>query len=195
MAADGAANVHQTCRRLHALAFSKHVWVELLEYLNTRLFLPPGQCLRELSAAELIALAKRIAQGPQTWSPSHPSQPVLTRQHVLHPQIRLRAGVFQWEREAKLLPGGRHVLLNNRGVLECWDVAEDRLTWKYETSLTGSLCEFAAEVVDNDQAAVIIIGWRVYYSLQRKEKCVHVSFQSDSSDVCSHIVVLWRLCT
>jgi len=144
--------------------------------MNTRLFLDrsPGQCFHDLSTAELVALAKRIVQGPQTWSLSHASQPIVTHQHILHLKSE---GVLYWENEAKLLPGGRHVLFNNWDVLECWSVAEDRLVWKHESlSEHARVQQFAAEVIDNGRAATIVICQRVYSDPQR-QKCVPHSFQ------------------
>jgi hypothetical protein len=156
---------------LNSLTFDKHVWLALLRDLDARLFLDrlPESPLHKLSTAELIGLAKRIVQGPQTWSLSHPSGPLIARQKVLHPKIRTGPGVLNWENDAKLLPGGQYVLFNNWRTLECWNVAEDRLIWKHQSP---NVLEFAAEVVDGGLAAVILIGRRVGDAIALRKKCV-----------------------
>jgi hypothetical protein len=48
-------------------------------------------------------------------------------------------------------------------VLECWSVAEDRLCWTHKSQFLDDLrvVEFAAEVIDGGQAAVILVCGRV----------------------------------
>lgn len=84
-----------------------------MQDLDARMFLdmPPRQSLQDLSASELIDLAKRTVQGPETWS--HHSSQV-----NLHPNIPVGDDILHWENEAKLLPGGKWILFNNWHTLE-----------------------------------------------------------------------------
>lgn len=123
--------------------------------------MPPGQDLRDLSVLELVDLAKRTAQGPETWSPQ--SDPIISRKIVLHPNIPHGDGILYWENEAKLLPGGKWVLFSKWQCLECWNVAEDKLVWTHRSELEdANLVEFSAELVDGGQAIVIFLGLRTY---------------------------------
>src|ERR1700730_18053995 len=107
---------HQTCRHLHSLAFTKHVWLALLQDARPFLDRWSESPLHQFSTEELIGLAKRIVQGPQTWSHSHSSGPLIARQEVLHPKIYLGPGVLEWENEPKL----QYVLFSSRRTLACW---------------------------------------------------------------------------
>ena len=185
----------QTCRHLHLLAFTKYVWLTLLQDAEARLFLDrwPESPLHQFSTTELIGLAKRMVQGPQTWSHSHSSGPLIARQKVLHPQIYLGPGVLEWENEPKLLSGGQYVLFNSRRVLECWSVAEDRLIWKHQSQWEfANVLQFAAEVVDDGRAAVILIGLRTTNDIDMREKCVSHLSQSDVLTY-AYSTALWRL--
>ena len=165
----------QTCRHLHSLAFTKYVWLALLQDAEARLFLDrwPESPLHQLSTAELIGLAKRMVQGPQTWSRSHSSGPLIARQKVLHPQIYVAPDVFEWENEPKLLSGGQYVLFNSRRTLECWSVAEDRLIWTHQSQWEfATVLQFAAEVVDDGRAAIILICQRTTSDSEPQKKCV-----------------------
>jgi hypothetical protein len=58
-------------------------------------------------------------------------------------------------------------------VLECWKVAEDRLIWKHQSQWASAwVQEFTAEVVDDSQAAVIMICQRTTNGVTLREKCV-----------------------
>jgi hypothetical protein len=156
---------------LHSLAFTKHVWLALLQDARSFLDRWSESPLHQFSTEELIGLAKRIIQGPQTWSNSHSSGPLIARQEVLHPQIYLGPGVLEWQNEPKLLSGGRYVLFNSRQTLECWSVAEDRLIWTHQSQWEfATVLQFAAEVVDDGQAAVILIGQRTTNDLEMRKK-------------------------
>ena len=157
------------------LAFTKHVWLTLLGDAQARFFLDrrPESPLHQLSTMELVGLAKRMVQGPETWSHSHSSGPLIARQIVLHPQIYLGPGVLEWENEPKLLSGGQYVLFNSRRTLECWSVAEDRLIWTHQSEWQfATVLQFAAEVVDDGRAAVILICQRTTSDPELRNKCV-----------------------
>jgi hypothetical protein len=135
--------------------------------------------LHQFSTEELVNLAKRMAQGPQTWSHSHSSRPLIARQKVLHPQIYLGPGMLEWENEPKLLSGSQYVLFNSRQTLECWSVAEDRLIWTHQSQWEFAMVlQFAAEVVDDGQAAVILIGQRTTNDIEMRKKCMIVIFST-----------------
>jgi hypothetical protein len=175
----------QTCRHLYTLAFDKQVWLALMDDLEARLFLdrPPEQRLHDLTTTELINLAKRMVHGPQTWSHLSPSRSV-SRRHVLHPIIHIGAGCPYWQNEAKLLPGGRYLLFRNHNSLECWNVAEERLIWIHQCRPgLAVVCDFAAEMINDGQAAVIIICQRIYTDHPNREKCVLCHLHVGSSSL------------
>jgi hypothetical protein len=149
----------QTCKQLRDVALDKQVWLALIRDLEARLFLdrPPGQHLSDLSTAELIGWAKRAVCGPHSWA--HAARPTISRQHVVHIAAMRPATHEQafWNMTAKLLPGGRYVLFIHWWVLECWNVAEDRLMWRYEPQEGAAVFHFDADIVDNGQAVVILI--------------------------------------
>lgn len=188
MVADGGRYAFQTCKHLHALGFNKHVWVVLLQDLHARFFidLPPGQRLSDFSASELVSLAKRAVHGPQSWSRLRLYPLLPTRQHILHSKRPSRRSLlFYADKEVTLLPGGHHVLFNNNNILECWNVAENRLIWTHEnSSAEGIRCvlDFAAEVVDNHRAVNIIMCLHNGYAFpEQRQKCVRVcsSFKNE----------------
>jgi len=58
-----------------------------------------------------------------------------------------------------LLSGGQFLLASYRGELRCWSVADNRLIWQYTDPRPRShVSGFAAEVVDEGRAVVIVIG-------------------------------------
>jgi hypothetical protein len=163
----------QTCRYLNSLTFTKQLWLVLLQDAPLLLDQWPELSLHQFTTAELIDLAKRMVQGPQTWSRSHVSEPVIARQEVIHPEIYVGPGGLFWENDPKLLSGGQYLLFNSARVLECWKVAEDRLIWKHQSQWEFAwVLDFAAEVVDDSQAAVIMICQRTRNNAEPRKKCV-----------------------
>jgi hypothetical protein len=152
--------IYQTCRYLNALAFTKQVWLALLRDARFLLDQWPGSSFHQFTTAELIDLAKRMVHGPQTWSPSHPSEPVVARQEVIHAKIG--PGLDFWgKNDPKLLSGGQYILCNRQPALDCWKVADGRLIWKHQSQWEfACVLGFAAEIVDDGQAAVIVICQR-----------------------------------
>ncbi|GLB43709.1 hypothetical protein LshimejAT787_1402210 [Lyophyllum shimeji] len=152
-------------RTLHALSMSKHVWLAQLLDLQHRGFvdLLAGQRLDELSTAELVDLAKRAVLGPETWSTSNPSPPVIARQIFVKPNIRHGPGILEWENRPQLLPGGRFVLFLQSGDIECRSTFEDKLIWAYRPrSLSDYVLDYAADVVNGGQTVMILLGIRTY---------------------------------
>ncbi|KAF7352318.1 hypothetical protein MVEN_01195500 [Mycena venus] len=80
---------------------------------------------------------------------------VESRRIILHPEIT-GLGILYWQNKSILLPGGKFVLFNNAGRLECWSVFEDRFVWKHNPSVdNASVLEFSAELVEDDQAVIL----------------------------------------
>lgn len=134
------------------------IWLQLLCRLQVRgLINPfPEQALQDLSIKQLVNLTKRCVHGPLSWA-THSSSPAIAHQIVLHPSLPSE-DILQRER-AVLLPGGRFVLFTHSGKLKCWSVIEDRLIWEYRSHKNLSCVrEFAAEIVEKGQAAMIVIG-------------------------------------
>ncbi|KAJ6563313.1 hypothetical protein DFH09DRAFT_1082372 [Mycena vulgaris] len=115
--------------------------------------------LRKLSTDHLIALAKRLVNGPDTWSHRNSGFTLeVSKEIVIHPKC---ASGMPADNEMKLLPSGRHVLLNNADVLGCWDVAEDRLVWEhtplFHSSTYITSLEFAAEEAEDGVSLLVMI--------------------------------------
>jgi hypothetical protein len=81
--------------------------------------------------------------------------PITSRKITLHPNIAADTP-YDWDLEAKLLPGGQYVLLQNWGKLECWSVFEDRLIWTHSCSMEDAdVLVFAADFTDSDHLMVL----------------------------------------
>lgn len=132
----------QTCRLMHALAFSRSAWLVLVKDLQRRFIMEADINVSDLSMQELIDLVKRIISGPETWSFGLACQ--VSRRVVLHPGFL--DGALTGASEAKLLPDGRYVLFKNRDRLECWDVVRDTLVWRHVSAIANhSVIRFAAQ--------------------------------------------------
>jgi hypothetical protein len=132
----------------------------LIRDLEARLSLdrPPGQHLYDLSTVELIDLAKRVVHGPHTWRYLCRTRSIISHKIVLRPVLSDGSEMKFQEPKAILLPGGRFVLTSLcRTSVECWNVEEERLVWRHEGQERGYILNFAADMVDNGQAAVILI--------------------------------------
>ncbi|KAJ7248502.1 hypothetical protein C8J57DRAFT_1358401, partial [Mycena rebaudengoi] len=81
--------------------------------------------------------------------------PIASRKITLHPNIAADTP-YEWDLEAKLLPGGQYVLFQNWGKLECWSVFEDRLIWRHSCSMDDAdVLVFAADFTDSDHLVVL----------------------------------------
>ena len=186
---------HQSCKRFHDLAFTKQVWVTLVRHLKSRFFidLPPSQNLSELSTEDLIALAKRAVQGPQSWSSSNTSSPIMLRREVIDISSRIPQQIGSVVGHhpppiAKLLPGGRYTLSAWGSSLTCWDVYTKRAVWDYNSHWDGtpSVLNFAAEMIDDGHAITILVCLRISQVLGGLTKYVIHSyhfFRSEMQDV------------
>ncbi|RDB16095.1 hypothetical protein Hypma_003393 [Hypsizygus marmoreus] len=158
----------QASKCLHALAFSKSTWLALLSDLHQRsiIDLPPDERLDTYTITGLIGLVKHIVQGPQSWSPTsaaHNPDPAIRHQIILKPEIQHGPDILSWENEPQLLPGGRFVMFQNSGKLECWSVAFCELIWTYQSDMERYRVDtFTTETVDEGRRAVILIGIRAY---------------------------------
>jgi hypothetical protein len=131
----------------------------LIQDLESGLFLdrPPGKPLYDLSTAELIGLAKRAVHGPHPWTPSNRAQPAVSRQIALGPLMWLESEELLRDAEARLLPGGRFVLVCYWSFMECWNVEENRMVWRHQGLERGNIINFATDMVDDGQAVVILL--------------------------------------
>ncbi|KAJ6553284.1 hypothetical protein B0H19DRAFT_1156092 [Mycena capillaripes] len=147
----------QTCRYLHGLAFHKSVWLQLLDNLRRKSILDRNCSpnIETLSTSELIKLVKRLTTGPATWNPLNAASiPQISKEIT----IRTGPGILDWEENnIKLLPSGRYILFHNGNQLECWNVANDRLTWKHVSALEhGKVVEFGAEENEGEDSIIVI---------------------------------------
>ncbi|KAJ6449182.1 hypothetical protein C8R45DRAFT_1131177 [Mycena sanguinolenta] len=152
------SSVVSTCRYLHALAFDESVWLGLLHNLQRRAILDRDftPSLETLSTDEMIGAVRRLHMGPQTWSPENVDSDCaaeVTKTITLHP-IGNGPG-----RSAKLLPSGRYILFHNWGsALECWNVAEDKMVWRYTATIEqAKVSKFTAEEREIELTIMIII--------------------------------------
>ncbi|KAJ7144530.1 hypothetical protein C8R44DRAFT_846281 [Mycena epipterygia] len=123
--------VSQVNRFLHDITSAKQLWISHVKNLiqTSLIELPPALTLDELSAVRLIDLVKRLVTGPTTWSQGSPtvsSEVVIQRlaNHILP---------FHGYCSAKLVSGGRHIIMIHEPTLEIWDVAAQRLIWTRQT--------------------------------------------------------------
>ncbi|KAF8056949.1 hypothetical protein FPV67DRAFT_1529541 [Lyophyllum atratum] len=138
-------------RTLYSLSTSKHVWLALLSDLHRRGFIDlfPEQRLEDLSTHELLKLAK-------------------PRAIILKPDIRTGPGILTWNDEPQLLPGGQYIVFQHRRDLECRSTADDRLIWQYKPSWrSADVLRYSADMVDNGQSVVILLGIRTYETARK----------------------------
>ncbi|KAF9467178.1 hypothetical protein BDZ94DRAFT_58203 [Collybia nuda] len=188
----GVVTISQTCKHLQALAFSKHVWLALLQDLNARrmIDLPVNEHLDQYSAPELVDLAKRTIHGPLSWSCWYPSPPVVARREILHLGIQRSAYPPPWPHEIKLIPGGVYVLCQKDAILTCWNVHEKRSVWEYKGKWDNPtwVLSFAGELVDGDMAMMIVLAIRVSNVNQNFIDIVHLDLATGISH--SRLLVL-----
>lgn len=139
---------------MHSLAFNKSVWIALVQYLESRVFInTPGRDIRELSTPDLVKLVKCTIQGPESWSP--PYSNTISCQHILHPRRKGSSKAFL----AQLLPGGRYMLIKDTA-LQCWSVVDDVLVWEYSSSQVSSgqrMYYTATDALDTQNVLLFII--------------------------------------
>ncbi|KAJ6449186.1 hypothetical protein C8R45DRAFT_1084299 [Mycena sanguinolenta] len=162
------ASVVSTCQYLRALALEKSVWKGLLDNLQRRAILDQNctPSLETLSTDEMIEVVRRLLTGPQTWSPQNVdsvSVPKVSKKITLHP-FGTHPGVLQQGDSAKLLPSGRYILSNcRRTTLECWNVTDDKMAWRYTTAIEhANIYEFAAEERESESTMMILICVRTH---------------------------------
>ncbi|KAJ7608784.1 hypothetical protein FB45DRAFT_1067264 [Roridomyces roridus] len=152
-------SIAQTCQLLHSLAFSKSVWIALVEDLRLRSILDYGPNLQESSVDELIQLVKRTVLGPDSWL-SGPRMSAVVAQRKIHLHPPMSSSIDSMPR---LLPSGRHVFLNNSTILECWSVAEDRLVWRHKPAVEyAQVLQYAVEEKPAEGSVVIMICERTF---------------------------------
>ncbi|KAJ6472398.1 hypothetical protein C8R45DRAFT_411106 [Mycena sanguinolenta] len=156
-------SVGQTCRCLHTLAFDKSVWLGLLHNLQRRAILDQNctPSLETLSKDEMIGVVRRLLTGPLTWSAqdlNSDSAPKVSKHITLHP-FGTRPGALGRLKRAKLLPSGRYILFpNRRTTLECWNITDNKMAWRYTTAIEhANIYEFAAEEREFDSTIMILV--------------------------------------
>ncbi|KAJ6472402.1 hypothetical protein C8R45DRAFT_411181 [Mycena sanguinolenta] len=170
------SSVVSTCRYLHTLAFEKIVWLGVLDNLRRRAILDQNctPSLETLTTDEMIGAVRRLLTGPQTWSPQDPdsdSAPEVFKKITLHP-IGTAPGALDLGNRAKLLPSGRYILFHDCGSsLECWNVNDVKMVWRYTTAIEhAEVYEFAAEERDIESVITILICIRTYPHDGKRQK-------------------------
>ncbi|KAF7298455.1 hypothetical protein MKEN_01370600 [Mycena kentingensis (nom. inval.)] len=165
----------QTCKRFHSIAFSKSAWVNIVLDLRARAFIDrrlapdPGR----LTSQELIALVKRVVQGPISWN-------LLPGANTIAPKISARAVIdIQRPREINyrrlhLLPGGEHLFLLQDDVLECYAVVDGHRVWTSQShSPEHRVLDLATELASDDKIlALMILSPR--HPAQERKTCLEL---------------------
>ncbi|KAF7294586.1 hypothetical protein MIND_00995100 [Mycena indigotica] len=150
----GVINIGETCKHLHEISCSKSVWISLIidlklrGVIDGRLVPQPTQ----LSLSELVGLAQRVLHGPKSWRPLPGAielTPEVLRYVSLGPCTARPA-------YCRLLPDGRHFLLNNDGTLECWEVERNQRVWQSPLSKSG--LEILSFALEQNELGVVMIA-------------------------------------
>ncbi|KAJ7154120.1 hypothetical protein C8R46DRAFT_1118731, partial [Mycena filopes] len=145
-------NERESSKYFHRLACHRTVWLAATAELVRRRFVDRSEgepMLNELSKEQLVEIAKRAVQGPQTWRHGSQGPPVVLR------EITLSSGTANEdcpEFEVKLLPGGKY-LFHLHSVLDCWSIPEQRVIWTHKTWIE----DFCAQLTDTLDEAVIML--------------------------------------
>ncbi|RDB28118.1 hypothetical protein Hypma_001468 [Hypsizygus marmoreus] len=174
----------QSSRHFHNLALSKQVWLTVLSDLHRRNFIDllPGQQLDQLSALELVNLARRTVRGPRSWT--DPAGPLIAKQLVVKSSITDpdHPNNIGYLNEVKLLSGGRYILFQHQDTLECLAVEDGKHIWQYRGHWESfNVLKFAAEVVDEGKAVIIMVGIRTYDTKQNFVEILRLDFSTGSA--------------
>ncbi|KAG6808366.1 hypothetical protein H0H93_000229, partial [Arthromyces matolae] len=151
-----------------ALARRKEVWIKLISDFQWEGFidLEPETNLEDLSVVELMKLAKRCVLGPETWMTSSGTSPEVARRIVLKwPSVDPS---IWWTNHPFLLPGGRFIFLSRYNGLDCQDVVQNKIIWKYNCRwplgrVTGySAALPSAHNFGIDGGAILVVGVRTF---------------------------------
>ncbi|KAJ7141639.1 hypothetical protein C8R46DRAFT_1135446 [Mycena filopes] len=116
-------------RHLRTIAYTKQLWVLVVNDLSQRGLIRPGDSWDTFSSEELVEEVRCAVVGPRTWNRGMEAaiQRQITIQHLgSGPQI------------AEFLHGGRYVLLKDlapdASELQCWEVLPHRRLWVWYSS-------------------------------------------------------------
>ncbi|KAJ6449215.1 hypothetical protein C8R45DRAFT_147236 [Mycena sanguinolenta] len=173
-------SVGQTCRCLHTLAFDKSVWLGLLHNLQRRAILDQNctPSLETFSKDEMIGVVRRLLTGPLTWSPQDldsDSAPKVSKKITLHP-FGTHPGALDRGNRAKLLPSGRYILFpNSCTTLECWNLTDNKMAWRYTTAIEhAEVYDFAAEERETGSTIMTLICIRTYPHDNKRQNYVEI---------------------
>ncbi|KAF7294612.1 hypothetical protein MIND_00997800 [Mycena indigotica] len=121
--------ISQTCKPLHTLVTSKAVWVSVIKRLKSHGFIDERFAREpsQLSTAELSKLVKRLVHGPDSWQSAQGQttiSPRISSCITLHTPCDHPTGYSV----VRFVPGG-HLLRNNHGTTELWDVEHGQKVW------------------------------------------------------------------
>ncbi|KAF7342632.1 hypothetical protein MSAN_02020000 [Mycena sanguinolenta] len=102
-------------KSFRCLALSKQLWRSLVFDLSSRHFIPHLDAIQDCTTAQLLAAAKWLVCGPETWTAQAHAPPTVSFSRTFPP-----GG------EARLLPGGRHLAVLRSRNLYCQDVLTGR---------------------------------------------------------------------
>ncbi|KAJ7628017.1 hypothetical protein DFH06DRAFT_1442429 [Mycena polygramma] len=112
-------------KSLRCVALTKQLWLSLVQDLGVRgvLDLPAAEELETYSTTDLVNHVKRVVVGPEGWLPGYHA--------TLHRQLEFDAAVEgQHLVDFRLLPSGRHTMLQTRKDLRICEVGSGSIVWK-----------------------------------------------------------------
>ncbi|KAJ7116958.1 hypothetical protein C8R44DRAFT_202522 [Mycena epipterygia] len=157
----------QTNKYLHHLAFTRFLWISLVQDLWNRGFIDrlSAADIRVLPVQALVQVVRQLVVGPAAWSPPRIERPKSLQPSalpkisdpqgipeplvqslpkapcariVLHPSIP--SAPTPGPVHTQILRGGKYVLFSylSEPVLGCWRVADDSLLGTYHSSLSST---------------------------------------------------------
>ncbi|KAJ7173200.1 hypothetical protein C8R46DRAFT_1255098 [Mycena filopes] len=143
-------------RSLHTIAYTKQLWVLVVQDLSLRGFIGPGNSWPTFSTEELINEVRRPVVGPRTWNRG--AMPSIQR-HIDIP-LDHDSGQTGW-----LTHGGRYIVFHHRHhKFELWDVLSRSRIWALDSpTLDVSAWEIDLSARAGHAAVCLFCGSPPYY--------------------------------
>jgi hypothetical protein len=132
---------------------TKQLWLSLIETLAYRgvVDLPPQAVLDGFTVAQIIAEVQRAVVGPTTWLPRSSSPPTPSWQRSAATPPDFDSSTL---RGLRLLPGGRHILLEQQTCLQFWEISSGEIVWTRQINFPY---RSVVELTDGGLSACVLI--------------------------------------